>query len=68
MSVDVPAGPVFRAGNPKVLFKVSGGVEVTPHPNRFLVGRVPEKSTGRATFMTMTDWFDDLRRKVPVKK
>jgi len=67
MSVDVPAGTVFRAGHPKALFKVTGGYDVTPDPNRFLVERVPEKSAG-TTFVTITDWFEDLRRKVPVKK
>jgi dipeptidyl aminopeptidase/acylaminoacyl peptidase len=68
MSVDVPAGPVFRAGHPKALFKVKrgAGFDVTPDPNRFLVERVPEKPEG-TTFVTITDWFDDLRRLVPTK-
>jgi hypothetical protein len=66
MSVDVPAGPVFRAGHPKALFRVRGGFDVTPDSNRFLVERVPEKPEG-TTFVTITDWFDDLRRRVPTK-
>ena len=40
---------------------------MTPDPNRFLVERVPEKPAG-TTFVTITDWFDDLRRRAPAKK
>ena len=73
MSVEIPAGPVFRAGHPEALFKMYGpsptAVEftVTPDPKRFLIERMAE---GQAvtTLVTITDWFDDLRRRVPLKK
>jgi len=73
MVVDVAAGPVFRAGSPQALFKVTGSAPVdvlfdpTPDPERFLVGRLPER-TAASTFVVITDWFEDLRRKAPVKK
>jgi Tol biopolymer transport system component len=77
-AVDVPAGPVFRAGQPQALFKLSGPTptpmnaawfDVTPDPKRFLVEQLTEKyaTSSGSTFVTITNWFDDLRRRVPVK-
>jgi eukaryotic-like serine/threonine-protein kinase len=72
MAVDVSAGPQFRAGQSHALFKLTGSIadlmfDVTPDPKRFLVARVPE-GTVTSTFVTITNWFDDLRRRAPVKK
>ncbi|MGC9951858.1 MAG: protein kinase [Bryobacteraceae bacterium] len=69
MAVDVQPGPVFRAGHPQALFKTTSGAwfSVTPDPKRFLVERVLEQAR-TTTFVTITDWFDDLRRRVPVKR
>jgi eukaryotic-like serine/threonine-protein kinase len=69
MAVDVQTRPVFRAGQPQALFKIvfPGQFEVTPDLNRFLVQRVTEKAA-TTTFVTITDWFEDLTRRVPVKK
>jgi Tol biopolymer transport system component len=69
MAVDVQTTPVFRASQPRVLFNLvyPGQFEVTPDPNRFLVQRVTEKAA-TTTFVTITDWFEDLTRRAPVKK
>jgi eukaryotic-like serine/threonine-protein kinase len=72
ISVDVSAGPVFHAGRAQPLFKLTGPTVVellydeTPDPNRFLLARFPEKAPAD-TLVTVTDWFDDLRRKAPIK-
>jgi Tol biopolymer transport system component/predicted Ser/Thr protein kinase len=69
MAVDIQTAPVFRAGHPQVLFKVAspGQFEVTPDPNQFLVERVSERAA-TTTFVTITEWFEDLRRKAPAAK
>jgi hypothetical protein len=76
MTVDIPAGPVLRAGRPQALFKLTGPMptpmvgawfSVTPDPKRFLVERMPG-GAATSTFTIITDWFDDLRRRVPVKR
>jgi len=73
MAVEISTGPVFRAGHPEALFKMSGTLPtdteftVTPDPKRFLVERMPDGST-IWNMVTITDWFDDLRRKAPLKK
>jgi hypothetical protein len=68
MAVDISAGPVFRGGHPQALFKPTSGAGhgVTPDSKRFLVEKIPESST-TTTFVTITNWFDDLRRRAPVK-
>ena len=73
MAVDIAAGPAFRAGRPQALFKLSGrsafgaSFYVTPDPKRFLVRRAADQASA-ASLVTITDWFDDLRRRAPVKK
>jgi len=72
MAVDVPAGPVFRAGHPQALFKLAfsglgAPVFAVAPDGRFLVKRAPGQGAG-ATFITITNWFDDLRRRVPVRR
>jgi serine/threonine-protein kinase len=68
MAIDIPAGPLLRAGRPKALFKldVDAGFDVMPDGKRFLVERVPGRAT-TITAVTITNWFDDLRRRAPVK-
>jgi serine/threonine-protein kinase len=73
MAVDVTTTPAFRAGQPKALFKLTGAsveeavFDVTPDANRFLVGRVQE-GMAVTTFVTITNWFDDLRRRAPMDR
>jgi serine/threonine-protein kinase len=68
MAVEITSGAAFRAGQPHALFKLSAGgwFAVTPDPKRFLVERMPEAG-GNTTFITITNWFDDLRRRAPGK-
>jgi len=44
----------------------SAAFAVTADPNRFPVERYPENEAG-TTFITVTNWFDDLLRRVPLK-
>jgi serine/threonine-protein kinase len=68
MSVDVPPGPALNPGAPKDLFGMLAGTtwDVTPDSDRFLV----ELSTGTngTTIATVTDWFEELRRRAPAKR
>ena len=74
MAVDIATGPQFRAGSQKALFKVTATsvddilFDVTPDPKRFLVGRVEQEGNTGSTFVIITNWFDDLRRRAPVGK
>jgi hypothetical protein len=49
LAVDTTQGPVFHAGSPKALFKLTAtsiydvSFDVTPNPNRFLVGRAQQE-------------------------
>jgi eukaryotic-like serine/threonine-protein kinase len=69
MAVDIAAGPAFRAGHPQALFKLDSNAwfDVSPEPMRFLIERFEEKSNA-TTFVTVTDWFDDLRRRAAAKQ
>jgi hypothetical protein len=69
MAVEVQTGPVFRAGHPQVLFKLSlgGGFAPAPDGKRFLVERKAE-SSDKTTLVTITNWFDDLLRREPLKR
>jgi serine/threonine-protein kinase len=68
MSVDIPAGPALNPGAPKDLFGLVIGTtwDVTPDPDRFLV----ELTSGAngTTIATVTDWFEELRRRAPAKR
>jgi Tol biopolymer transport system component len=62
MAADIRTGPPFVAGRPQPLFKLSGlGAEWEPAPDgkRFLVERIPERTT---TFVVVTNWFADLKK------
>jgi hypothetical protein len=75
MAVEIQTGPPFRAGHPEPLFNLTGaGVnlrswDVAADSRRFLVMRPPEAAmkTG-STLLVVTDWFEDLVRRVPVKR
>ncbi len=67
VAVDVAtdaASGTFRPGQPRELFqKVSGTTwDTTPDRNRFLM-ELPS-STGGSTLATVTNWFEDLRKRV----
>jgi hypothetical protein len=40
---------------------------VTPSPDRFLVESISGNDSG-SVFASVTDWFDELRRRAPAKK
>jgi Tol biopolymer transport system component len=63
MAVDVQTTPLFRAGQPKALFRIGqGNWDVAPDGKRFLVENAPEASGG-SKLEAVTDWFEELKRK-----
>jgi Tol biopolymer transport system component len=68
MSVDVQATSPFRAGIPKPLFAMQSEstFDVAPDGKRFLVEQNLHGSGG--TMEVVVNWFDELRRRVPVGK
>jgi Tol biopolymer transport system component len=70
MALDVQTGPSFHARRPQPLFKLTPGGpvwQVTLDPQRFLVERVRERAT-TTTFVVITDWFEDLQRRLPNRR
>ena len=68
MAVDIQTAPVLRLGLPQQLFKSFSGTTWDPAPDgqRFLIELF---GTGSVVRMEAVDnWFDDLRRRVPVSK
>jgi Tol biopolymer transport system component/predicted Ser/Thr protein kinase len=70
MAVDVETGAAFRAGAPKMLFeKVASDYDVAPDGKRFLMlkpSAIAADSTSE--LHVILNWFDDLRRRVPLPK
>jgi eukaryotic-like serine/threonine-protein kinase len=67
MAVDVEIGTAFRAGTPHMLFeKVSGDYDVAPDGRRFLMLK-PAVSADPSELHVSLNWFDDLRRRVPLE-
>jgi Tol biopolymer transport system component len=64
-SVDVTFSPELRLGAPRELFVKSDAqvLDVTADGSRFLVWRLGRRSP--ALFVTVTDWFEELRRRAP---
>ena len=69
MAVDVETGAAFRAGAARVLFeKASSDYDVAPDGKRFLMLK-PSATAGESTEIhVIVNWFDDLRRRVPLPK
>jgi serine/threonine-protein kinase len=67
MAVDVETGALFRAGTPRLLFeKAAPDYDVAPDGKRFLMVK-PVPLTSEATELhVILNWFDDLRRRVPL--
>jgi serine/threonine-protein kinase len=71
MAVDVQTSPAFRAGTPKVLFQgtYAGSYDVAPDGKRFLMIKPPAGAQAPTDQVTMVlNWFEELRRRVPVAK
>jgi serine/threonine-protein kinase len=71
MAVDVQTSPEFRAGTPKILFKGTFGnsFDVTSDGKHFLMIKPPaivQRSADQVT--VVLNWFDELRRRVPMIK
>jgi Tol biopolymer transport system component len=56
-------GGTFRPGQPRELFQKMSGTtwDTTPDRNRFLIEMM--SSTGGSTLATVTNWFEDLRKR-----
>jgi serine/threonine-protein kinase len=67
--VDVQPGTIFRAGLPQALFKAPAGTtwDVAADGKRFLVETPASAGNGRRMEFVV-NWFDELNRRVPVKK
>jgi hypothetical protein len=70
MSVEVQMTPQFRAGIPRELFTLAdraGLWDVAPDGKRFLLEQIPADQ-GPHTLQGVVNWFEELRRRVPVGK
>ncbi|MDA2912837.1 serine/threonine-protein kinase [Acidobacteriia bacterium AH_259_A11_L15] len=72
--VDLDLGAEFRAGTPRLLFEgpyinVFGySYDVSPDGERFLVIEGAEQEKTLTELVVLTNWFDELRRRVPSGK
>jgi serine/threonine-protein kinase len=69
MAVEVQSGATFHASIPQVLFKSPSGSTWDPSPDgkRFLMEQSEREQSGRK-LVGVVNWFDELRRRVPVKR
>jgi eukaryotic-like serine/threonine-protein kinase len=76
IAVDIETKPVFRAGQPKVLFEgryeaspfgrqPGVGYDVSPDGKRFLMVRGAGERNAPAQLNVVQDWFEELKRRVP---
>jgi Tol biopolymer transport system component len=73
MAVDVSTTPTFSAGNPRPLFEARfiGGArsyDVSPDGQRFLVVQPNDQVDAATQINVVLNWFEELKRKVPVKQ
>jgi Tol biopolymer transport system component len=67
MSVAIPSSPA-QPSPPQELFKPPGmALDVTPDGSRFLIG-VNQREGVVSVFATVTNWFEELRRRAPARK
>jgi len=70
-AVDVTLGPEFRAGEPRLLFEGPyvnidiNTFQVAPDGKEFLMAVNEELFRPTATLVVVTNFFDELRRRVP---
>jgi Tol biopolymer transport system component len=69
-AVDVQPGAVLKAGLPQPLFKAAAGTtwDVASDGKRFLVETPSSGSSAGRHMEVVVNWFDELNRRVPVKK
>ena len=70
MAVDVQTAPHLQLGLPKVLIKGTFGTtfDVAPDGKRFLVELVGGTDPGGRRMVGVDNWFEELKRRVPVKR
>jgi Tol biopolymer transport system component len=73
MAVEVQTGPAFHAGRPKVLFERNyrRTYDVSADGRRFLMTKPPAAQQSPQTSDQVTivfNWFEELRRRVPIGK
>jgi hypothetical protein len=71
---EVTTQPSFRASQPKVLFEGrydtvpwNANYDVTPDGQRFLMVQ-PAEPTSQSQLNVVLNWFEELKRLVPVKR
>jgi hypothetical protein len=75
MAVDITTRPTFSAGPPRVLFEGRYFQSPTGRPSydvsldgqRFLMTHTIEPEPPRNQIHVVTNWFEELKRRVPVK-
>ena len=68
VAVEIQSDPTFKPGAPRELFPLRGGTwDVTPDSDRFLVELTPFGGAS-STVATVTDWFEELRRRAPARR
>jgi serine/threonine-protein kinase len=69
MAVEVETGAVFRAGTPKVLFERDGPdlFDVAPD-GRFFMLKEQSQQAQASELRVVVNWFEELRRRVPLDK
>ena len=69
MDAEVQTAPVFRAGISQPLFKSQAGTtwDVAPDGKRFLI-ELPQRGVESRKLQAVVNWFEELRRRVPVKR
>ena len=81
MAVDIRTNPAFQAGQPRALFELRGSAapanagptvfggewDVAPDGAHFVVIKAPERGAG-TKLQVVTDWFEELRQRVPVRQ
>ena len=69
MAIDVESGAAFRARTARRLFeKVSSSYDVAPDGRRFLMLKPSAADSDPPELHVILNWFDDLRKKVPLLK
>jgi Tol biopolymer transport system component/predicted Ser/Thr protein kinase len=68
MAVGVETGAAFRPGTPRMLFeKFTSDYDVAPDGRRFLMLKPAATITDSGELHVILNWFDDLRRRVPLE-
>jgi hypothetical protein len=67
--VEVQTSPTFRASHPQIFFKPVQPQrwDVAPGGKRALLVEHPDTPASAARLEVVVDWFEDLRRRLPVK-